>query len=93
MPKISLATWENRVREYDPNSELPRGAVKKLAKTISRRHAAFIHEPTEQEVLELFRTIVYGDPVGDEAARHLDNPASCTHNDNAARRLSLVAAS
>lgn len=92
MPKISLATWENRVREYDPNNDLPRSAVKKLAKTISRRHAAFIHEPTEQEVLELFRTIVHGDPTGDEAVAHVMDPADCTHNDNAARRLSLVAA-
>lgn len=90
MPKISLATWENRVREYDASNELPRSTVKKLAKVISRRHEAFIHEPTADEVMELFKTIIYGDPTGDEAVRHLMNPSECNHA-NAARRTLAAA--
>lgn len=90
MPKISLAVMENRVREFD--NTLPRSTIKKLGKIAQRRLEKIAHEPTELEVLELFRTIVYGDPVGDEAVRHVMDPESCTHHENAARRLSLVAA-
>lgn len=85
MPKISLAFMENKAREAVP--ELPRSAYKKLGKVAYKRFQAFTHEPSEAEVLEVFRTIVYGDPTGDTAVWHLINPAECEHHTSVARRL------
>lgn len=89
MPKISLAFMENKAREAVP--ELPRSAYKKLGKVAYKRFQAFMHEPSEAEVLELFRTIVYGDPTGDTAVRHLTNPAECDHHASVTRRLGAAA--
>ena len=96
MPKISLAVMENRVREFD--GTLQRSTYKKVAKLAVRRFESFTHEPTEQECLELFRTITYTDPVGDEATACLDGHKACrNHEDhtpfhpNAARRLGVAA--
>ncbi len=89
MSKISLAFMENKAREAVP--ELPRSAYKKLGKVAFKRLQAFTHEPTEQEVLELFRTIVYGDPTGDTAVRHITNPAECDHHASVTRRLGAAA--
>lgn len=89
MPKISLAFMENKAREAVP--ELPRSAYKKLGKVAFKRFQAFTHEPSEAEVLELFRTIVYGDPTGDTAVRHLTNPAECEHHASVTRRLGAAA--
>lgn len=97
MPSITLSAAENLLKAFNPNMQ--RSSYKKLAKAGLKRVDAIEQAAeregiplTEQEVLEAFKTIVYGDPTGDEAARHLDNPEDCTHLDNAARRLSLVAA-
>lgn len=89
MPKISLAFMENKAREAVP--ELPRSAYKKLGKVAFKRFEAFTHEPSEQEVLELFKTIVYDDPTGDTAVRHLTNPAECEHHASVTRRLAVAA--
>ena len=85
MPSITLSFMENKAKQAIP--ELPRSAYKKLGKIALKRFQAFTYEPTEQEVLELFRTIVYGDPTGDTAVRHLTNPAECEHHASVTRRL------
>jgi len=89
MPKISLAFMENKAREAVP--ELPRSAYKKLGKVAFKRFQGFTREPTEQEVLEMFKTIVYGDPTGDTAVRHLMNPTECDHHTSVTRRLGAAA--
>lgn len=89
MPKISLAFMENKAREAVP--ELPRSVYKKLGKVAFKRFQAFTYEPSDAEVLELFRTIVYGDPTGDTAVRHLMNPAECDHHASVHRRLAVAA--
>lgn len=89
MPKISLATMENRVREANPNMQ--RSTVKKLGKLAKKRFDAFTREPTEQEVLEIFKAIVYADETGDTAVRHLMNPAECEHLASVRRRLAVAA--
>lgn len=88
MQKISLAFMENKAKQAIP--ELPRSAHKKLGKIALKRFEAFTHEPTEQEVLELFKTIVYGDPTGDTAVRHLTNPTECEHHASVTRRLATA---
>lgn len=92
MLKISLAFMETKAREHLAATNKPedRRYVRILAKEGKRRLEKYTHEPTAQEVLELFRTITYTDPVGDEAVSHVMDPAACGHG--AARRLSLVAA-
>lgn len=89
MQKISLAFMENKVKAVAP--ELQRAERKKLGKIALKRFEAFTHEPTEQEVLELFRTIIYGDPTGDTAVRHLTNPAECEHHASVTRRIGAAA--
>lgn len=89
MPKISLAFMENKAREAVP--ELPRSAYKKLGKVAFKRFQAFTHEPTEAEVLELFKAIVYGDPTGDTAVKHIMKPEECEHHVSVARRLAVAA--
>lgn len=94
MPKISLAVMENRVRQFDP--ALQRSTYKKVAKLAVRRFEKFTHEPTEQECLEMFKTITYSDETGDEAAACLDGHKACrNHEDHApfhpaARRLAAA---
>lgn len=88
MPSITLSFMENKAKQAIP--ELPRSAYKKLGKIALKRFQAFTYEPTEQEVLELFRTIVYGDPTGDTAVRHLTNPAECEHHTSVTRRVAVV---
>lgn len=97
MPKISLAVMEAKARDYfqSLNQAEDRRYVRVLAKEGKRRLEKFAHEPTEQEVLEMFRTITYTDPVGDEVAACLDGHKACrNHEDhapfhaNAARRCS-----
>lgn len=92
MPSITLSAAENLLKLFNPNMQ--RSSYKKLAKAGLKRIDAIELEGvplTEQQILEAFRTIVYGDPVGDEAVRHVMSPEDCTHQANAARRLSLVA--
>lgn len=95
MPKISLAVMENRVLEFD--GTLPRSTRKKIAKFAARRFETFTHEPTEQECLELFKTITYSDETGDEAAACLDGHKDCRNHQEhhpfhpAARRLAVSA--
>lgn len=89
MPKISLAFMENKAKQAIP--ELPRSAYKKFAKIAVKRFEKFTTEPTEQEVLELFRVIVYTDPTGDTAVRHLTNPAECEHHASVTRRIGVAA--
>ncbi|MGO4298283.1 hypothetical protein [Glutamicibacter sp. MCAF14] len=88
MPSITLSFMENKAKQAIP--ELPRSAYKKLGKIAFKRFEKFTTEPTEQEVLELFKTIVYGDPTGDTAVRHLTNPAECEHHASVARRLAAA---
>lgn len=95
MPKISLAVMENRVRQFDP--ALQRSTYKKIAKLAVRRFEKFTHEPTELEVLELFRSITYLDPTGDEVAACLDGHKACRNHEehapfhpNAAQRLAAA---
>lgn len=92
MPSFTLAFWENRVRQDLVDAD--RSTVKKTAKLAKRRFDRLTHEPTDQEVLELYRTITYSDPVGDEVAACLDGHKACrNHEDhapfhaNAARRF------
>ena len=100
MPKISLAVMEAKTREYLRAANKPedRRYVRILAKEGKRRLENFAHEPTEQEVLELFRTITYSDPTGDEVAACLDGHKACRNHEehvpfhpNAARRLGVAA--
>lgn len=93
MPKISLAFMENKAREFGEsiNADLPRSSVKKLGKIAKKRFDAFTHEPTEAEVLELFKTIVYGDPTGDTAVNHIMNPEESEHHASVVRRLAVAA--
>lgn len=96
MPKISLAVMETKTREYlrAENKPEDRRYVRILAKEGKRRLENYAHEPTEQEVLELFRTITYTDPTGEEVAACLDGHKACRNHEehapfhpNAARRL------
>jgi len=83
MPKCSLATWENQIRENNLNIELPRSAVKKLAKTMSRVHESYIHTPDEMEQL-LAYCLHYWDETGEVAIENVQHEINAT---NAARRL------
>lgn len=97
MPSITLSAAENLLKTFNPNMQ--RSSYKKLAKAGLKRVDAIEQAKaregvllTEQECLEVFRTIVYGDPVGDEAVAHVMDPDECTHHESVALRLSLVAA-
>ena len=70
MPKCSLATWENRIRDNNLNVELPRSAVKKLAKTMSRVHESYIHTPDEMEQL-LAYCLQHSDITGETAVKNV----------------------
>ena len=93
MPKISLAFMENKARRFAElaNVDLERSAVKKLGKIAKKRFESFTHEPTDAEILELFKVIIYSDPTGDEAVRHVMNPAECEHHESVLRRLGAAA--
>ena len=71
MPKCSLATWENRIRDNNLNLELPRSTVKKLAKTMSRVHESYIRTPDEMEQL-LAYCLHYWDETGEVATENVD---------------------
>lgn len=83
MPKCSLATWENRIRDNDLNIELPRSAVKKIAKTMSRWHESYIHTPDEMELL-LAYCLHFWDETGEVA---IENVQQQRNQAAAARRL------
>jgi hypothetical protein len=83
MPKCSLATWENRIRDNNLNVELPRSAVKKLAKTMSRVHESYIHTPDEMDQL-LAYCLHYWDETGEVAIENVQHEINAT---NAARRV------
>lgn len=87
MPKCSLATWENRIRDNDLNVELPRSAVKKLAKTMSRWHETYIHTPDETEQL-LAYCLHYWDETGETAIENVQHEINAAA---AARRLAVAA--
>ena len=82
MPKCSLATWENQIRDNNLNIELPRSAVKKLAKTMSRVHESYIRTPDEMEQL-LAYCLHYWDETGEVATENVDAERSAA----AARRV------
>lgn len=86
MPKCSLATWENRIRDNNLNVELPRSAVKKLAKTMSRWHEAYIHTPDEMEQL-LAYCLHYWDETGETAIENVQEERNAAA---AARRLAVA---
>lgn len=86
MPKCSLATWENRIRNNNLNVELPRSAVKKLAKTVSRWHESYIHTPDETEQL-LAYVLQYWDETGETATDNADAERAEQNKADAARRL------
>lgn len=75
MPKCSLATWENRIRDNNLNIELPRSAVKKLAKKMSRVHESYIHTPDEMEQL-LAYCLHYWDETGEVAIENVQDERS-----------------
>lgn len=83
MPKCSLATWENRIRDNNLNVELPRSAVKKLAKAMSRAHESYIRTPDEMEQL-LAYCLHYWDETGEIATENVDAERNAA---NAARRV------
>jgi hypothetical protein len=83
MPKCSLATWENRIRDNNLNVELPRSAVKKLAKTMSRVHESYIHAPDEMEQL-LAYCLHYWDETGEAA---IENVRAAINKAAAAQRV------
>lgn len=83
MPKCSLATWENRIRDNDLNIELPRSAVKKIAKTMSRWHESYIHTADEMEQL-LAYCLHFWDETGEVA---IENVQQERNQAAAARRL------
>lgn len=87
MPKCSLATWENRIRDNNLNIELPRSAVKKLAKTMSRVHESYIHTPDEMEQM-LAYCLQHSDITGEEAVKNVQQE----RNEAAASRRLAVAA-
>lgn len=82
MPKCSLATWENQIREHDMSANLTRSAVKKLAKTMSRDHEAYIHTPNDMELL-LAYVLDFWDETGELAT---DN-VMAENATNAQRRI------
>lgn len=86
MPKCSLATWENRIRDNDLNVDLPRSAVKKLAKKMSRWHESFIHTPDEMEQL-LAYCLHFWDETGETAIENVQEQL----NEAASRRLAVAA--
>lgn len=87
MPKCSLATWENQIRDNNLNVELPRSAVKKLAKTMSRAHELYIHTPDEMEQL-LAYCLDYWDETGELAIETVQDERNKA---NVARRLAVAA--
>lgn len=87
MPKCSLATWENQIRDNNLNVELPRSAVKKLAKTMSRWHESYIHTPDEMEQL-LAYCLHYWDETGEIAIENVQGEINAAA---AARRLAVAA--
>lgn len=96
MPKISLAVMETKAREHLAAINKPedRRYVRILAKEGKRRLEKFAHEPSELEVLEMFRTIVYTDPTGDEVVACVDGHMDCRNHQefhpfhpNAVRRI------
>lgn len=87
MPKCSLATWENRIRDNELNIELPRSAVKKLAKTMSRAHENYTHTPDEMELL-LAYCLQHSDITGETAIKHVQQQRD---EAAAARRLAVAA--
>ena len=76
MPKTThtLAFWENRVRQDLPDSD--RAEVRKVAKLAKRRWDAFMHEPTEAEMLEFYSTLTYSDPTPAKAIRNINAEAA-----------------
>ena len=95
MPSITLSAAENLLRSFNPNMQ--RSSYKKLAKAGLKRIDAIEQEGvplTEQQILEAFRAIVYGDPTGEEVAACVDGHKDCRNHQaqapfhpNAVRRI------
>lgn len=85
----SVSAWENEVKSYGATLgiHVSKSQVQKIGKRFQKISA--VEERTTAEMFELFKHIIYGDPTGEEAVRHLMNPEECTHG--AARRLAVAA--
>lgn len=85
----SVSAWENEVKSYGAalGINVSKSQVQKIGKRFQKLDAA--ETLTATEMFELFKHIIYGDPTGEEAVRHLMKPEECTHG--AARRLAVAA--
>lgn len=86
MPEInSVTAWENEVKSYGATLgiDVSKSQVQKIGKRFQK--IATTEPRTAAEMFELFKHIIYGDPTGEEAVRHLMNPDECTHG--AVRRI------
>jgi hypothetical protein len=91
MPKITLAGYENRIREYSADKQLPLGRtdVRKLAKGISRWFEACNETTLTDSHIDMYMRLTYSDPTGEKASRRADAE---TRQANAARRIAARAA-
>ena len=92
----SVSAWENEVKSCGAHLgvNISKSQVQKIAKRFHKLEAAEAQATTRtpEEMFELFKHIIYGDPTGDEAVRHVMNPDECGHHANVRQRLERKAA-